>query len=169
MSSTSPKRNHMPMQGRVSSTSLTGSATLPRSRSSTLTRKKDLSTDEGSALNDMHKRVSVCVRACVCEGGRGRGREGGERGGKGGSLFIIIEGAVVNFPTQADMQYEDQKKKEAIAMKYWEQKKIEEQVLKFKATPSNQDTLMGSQESGRYLAAVLPFLITLCLFIGEVF
>lgn len=26
------------------------------------------------------------------------------------------------------MQYEDQKKKEAMAMKYWEQKKIEEQV-----------------------------------------
>ena len=35
-----------------------------------------------------------------------------------------------HFPAQADMQYEDQKKKEAMAMKYWEQKKIEEQVRK---------------------------------------
>ncbi len=35
-------------------------STLPRSRSSsnTLTRKKDLSVDEDSALNDMHRRVS---------------------------------------------------------------------------------------------------------------
>ena len=29
---------------------------------------------------------------------------------------------------QADKQYEDQKKREAMAMKYWEEKKIEEQV-----------------------------------------
>jgi len=29
---------------------------------------------------------------------------------------------------QADKQIEDQKKKEAMAMKYWEEKKIEEQV-----------------------------------------
>ncbi len=29
---------------------------------------------------------------------------------------------------QADMQYEDQRKKEAEAMRYWEEKKIEEQV-----------------------------------------
>lgn len=35
------------------------SMTLPRSRSSTLKRKKDLSQDEGSALNDMHRKVSL--------------------------------------------------------------------------------------------------------------
>lgn len=53
--------------------------------------------DEGSALNDMHKR--------------------------------------------ADMQYEDQKKKEALAMRYWEEKKIEEQE-KFS---DEENDLMGSK------------------------
>lgn len=65
--STSPKR----LTSRVSS------STLPRSRTSSGTlNRKDLSNDEGSALNDMQKRVSVCVWVWMWEGGR----EGGVRG-----------------------------------------------------------------------------------------
>ncbi len=43
--------------------------TLPRSRSSTLKKKKDLSVDEGTALNDMHKRVSSI--GCVLDPDKG--------------------------------------------------------------------------------------------------
>ena len=63
MSKASPARTY----GSSTSTEGGGSparrstSTLPRSRSSTLNRrKKDLSQDEGSALNDMHRRVSQC-------------------------------------------------------------------------------------------------------------